>query len=99
MEVVSENVGDVEVSGKFTYIKKNQGRPAYRHDSIPTLCLFYSHHWKVDNCANLLAETKGFLFSQGSDQLYPNETGPTWRNVREEASPPDASIVVKCESK
>ena len=100
MAVVSQPVLDINIAGIYSYAGRTGGRPLFRHNSTPNICLFHRHGWKVDGCNHINGATPGLIFSQGSEHLNPQDPGLTWRYCSgcygNEGPPPDSSIVVKC---
>ena len=99
MEVVSQPVLGFNIAGIYFYAGRSGGRPMFRHNSTLNICLFHSHKWKVDGCQHLMGTTAGLIFSEGSEQLNPQDPGLTWRHCPACSGlpPPGSSIVVKCE--
>ena len=98
MEVVAKPSAGYDIDGTYTYAGRSDGRPMFRRDTSPDICLFHWQYWKVDGCGWLGRNSKGLILSNYSSHQSPNDTGLTWKYLNKMDGPPDTSIVVKCES-
>ena len=81
IQINSELVLGVDVSGRYEYLEMRNNKPAYKHETND-LYLFYAGWWKVDTSAiysTLDTNARGFIRSE-VDVARPELVNPgSWR--------------------
>ena len=67
-----------DISGKYIWKEKLNGRPAYRHES-KDLYLFFAGHWKVEPQSNYKSETHAGFIKTDEDDICPVNVGKKWK--------------------
>ena len=100
IEIVSQPSLGATIAGLWSYLEHNNGKPWYKKDADPTLCLLHSNHWKVEKCGSTDPATIGFILSpldgSKSNQALPQYVGQAWSYYDQFTPQIDSNIEVKC---